>query len=290
GNNLPVLVWIHGGGFMTGTASDLLYQGDQFARGGVIFVSIEYRLNVLGVFDFSTFSGCEDFESNCALSDMIEALKWINHNISAFGGDAGNITIAGESAGGTAVVTLMAVPQVRGLFRRVIAQSALCNCVMTPQMARRNSELFIEGMGWSENDLQKLCTDDSASFLQGVDYVGRKHQYRNPGIFLPGPVIDDLLPLRPLEAIRAGHASGISLIIGTNLNEGTMFVRPEDTNFPDNWEMVQETFTKNGNTKGFAAIKRYYSDERHLARHGSPLVHFATDYAFEMPSIKVAEA
>ena len=107
GEKLPAFVWIYGGGYNIGRASDGLYNGAVFAREGILFVSFQYRLNVLGFYDFTTYPGCEDFESNCGLSDQILALQWIHENIAAFGGDPDRITIAGESAGGASVVNLL---------------------------------------------------------------------------------------------------------------------------------------------------------------------------------------
>jgi para-nitrobenzyl esterase len=95
--------------------------------------------------------------------------------------------------------------------------------------------------------------------LRGLDHLNFEFQNKNPGMFLPGPVIDDILPNRPIDAIAKGDAAGIKLIIGTNLNEGTMFVRPEHTVFPNSWEMIREMFEKNGNVDGYEGIKEYYS-------------------------------
>ena len=114
GEKLPVFVWIHGGGYNTGAASDGIYNGKAFARDGLVFVSFQYRMNVLGFYDFTTFPGCENFDSNCGLSDQILALKWIHENIEFFGGDPNRVTIAGESAGGASVVNMLAVPSVKG--------------------------------------------------------------------------------------------------------------------------------------------------------------------------------
>lgn len=290
GDNLPVFVWIHGGGFMTGSANDTLYSGESFARDGIVYVSLQYRLNVLGFFDFCTYPGCEDFETNRGISDMVTALKWIHENIAAFGGDPNRVTIGGESAGGAAMIMLMAVPSVKGCFQQVIAESGIANCVMTPQMARQNMDLYIEGMGWTEKDLPKLKTIPANELLRGLDRVNAEHQYKNPGMFLPGPVIDDLLPERPIDALRKGCAEGIRLIIGTNLHEGTMFVHPERTGFPNSWGMVKEMFDKNGNAEGYEAIKAHYLRDDFDRDYGTPFVHFATDYAFEMSSVKVADA
>ncbi len=289
GEKLPVFVWIHGGGYMCGSASDTLYHGDTFAQDGVIYVNFQYRLGVFGFYDFSTYEGCEEIESNRGLSDMIMALKWIHENIAAFGGDPENVTIAGESAGGAAVVTLMAVPAVQGYFQKVIAQSALCNCVMTPQMQRKNVDLFLEGMGWDDRNLaEKLKNGDAEEMIKATRYQERVHQYHYPGIFEPGPVIDDLLPRRPLDAIKDGCAKGVKMIIGDNLHEGTMFVHEENTGFPNSWEMVHDMFGQNGHLDGYDAIKAYYDDPAKEEKYGSPFVHFATDYVWEMPSIKAA--
>ena len=284
--DLPVFVYFYGGGYHTGAARDSLYHGNEFVKDGLIYVSFQYRLNVLGFYDFTTYPGCEDFDSNCGLSDQILALKWIKDNIEAFGGDPDRITICGESAGGASVINMLACPDARGLFSQAIVESGLPNCVMTHQASRQNIDLFIEGMGWAENEVANhLLNDDPRTFSKGTDYVTQKHQYKNPGMFLPGPVQDDLLPVRPIDAIRGGSAAGVKLIIGTNLHEGTMFVHPENTAFPNSWEMIAEMFVKNDHADAIPEITEYYQ-----ASGEDRFVRFATDYAFEMPAIKVAMA
>ncbi len=315
GDRLPVYVFIHGGGYNTGAASDPLLEGNFFAKDGVIFVSLQYRLNVLGFYDFTTYPGGEAFDSNCGLSDMILALQWIHENIASFGGDPGNITIGGESAGGGAVLTLMAVPAVKGLFSKVIAESGVPVCLMTKELARRNMDLFLEGMGWTEADIPKLLTIAPEELQKGNSYVAEQHQYRNPGIYLPSPVIDDLLPVHPIEAIASGSAADVSLIIGTNLHEGAMFVRREATNFPNSWSMVAEMFEKNGCTDRLPAMVAWYDPQTaeslpevtvdalkelseppaHIedgirAGDARVFINFATDHAFAFPAVKVADA
>lgn len=315
GTNLPVFVWIYGGGYNTGSASDSLYGGEAFAHDGVIYVSFQYRLNVLGFYDFSTYPGCEGMDTNCGLSDQILALQWVHENIAAFGGDPNRVTIGGESAGGASVVNMLAVPAVKGCFQQAIAESGLPNCVMTHQMQRENMDLFIEGMGWTEADLPKMYTIDPYELLVGEEYMAAHCQEKNPGMFLPGPVQDDLLPVRPIDAIRGGSAAGVKLIIGTNMHEGTMFVHPEGTVFPNSWTMIANMLEKNAhadaipnvvgfyhpsardsfvlfqggpNTAGHGAAPSTPGDYRQIG--GDPFIRFATDYAFEMPGIKVAMA
>ncbi len=311
GENLPVFVYIHGGGYNTGACNVPLYSGRTFAEEGIVYAAFQYRLNVLGFYDFTTYPGCGDFESNCGLSDQILALNWLHENIAAFGGDPGRVTICGESAGGASVVNMLACPGAKGTFQQAIAQSGLPNCVMTHETARENVDLFLEGMGWTEKDLPRLRTDDPFTFQKGNSYVAARHQYKNPGMFLPGPVQDDLLPVRPIDAIRAGSAAGIRLIIGSNAHEGTTFVHPEETGFPNSWAMIADMFEKNGNIAAFPDIIRYYhpdaaaylkqfsekgskfaaetSSDAPVTVVGAPFIDFATDYAFQVPAIKVAE-
>lgn len=314
GENLPVFVYIYGGGYHTGFDSDGMYTGEAFARDGLIYVTFQYRLNVLGFYDFTTYPGCENFDSNCGLSDQLLALGWIHANIAAFGGDPNKVTICGESAGGASVVNMLACPDAKGLFQQAIAQSGLPNCVMTHQTSRENIDLFIEGMGWKPEELaERLLNDDPHTFSKGTEYVAARHQYKNPGMFLPGPVQDDLLPVRPIDAIRGGSAAGVKLIIGTNMHEGTMFVYPENTGFPNSWSMIAEMLEKNHHANAIPEVVGFYhpsasdsftlfqssasetdkfsvtkGDKRQIG--GDPFIRFATDYAFEMPAIKVASA
>lgn len=314
GSQLPVFVWIYGGGYNTGFSADEMYRGDAFVRDGVIFVSFNYRTNVLGFYDFTTYPGCEDFDSNCGLSDQILALNWIHENIEAFGGDPERITIAGESAGGASVINMLACPGVKGTFQQAIIESGLPNCMMTHQTARENIDLFLEGMHWTQADLPRLRKEDPRLFLVGNEYVAAKHQYKNPGMFLPGPVQDDLLPVRPIDAIRGGCAEGIRMIIGTNMHEGTMFVHPDNTGFPNSWSMIVEMLEKNDHIDALPQIVGFYhsgagdtftlfkdqavslssgippltEDSRQMG--GDTFIRFATDYAFEMPAVKVAMA
>ncbi len=136
------------------------------------------------------YPGCEDFDSNCGLSDQILALNWIHDNVEAFGGDPERITIAGESAGGASVTNMLVCPWVKGCFTQAIIESGLPNCVTTHKQARENIDLFLEGMRWTEKDMaQHLKNDDPHLFLLGHEYVQARHQYKPPGTFLPSPVI-----------------------------------------------------------------------------------------------------
>ncbi len=292
GEKMPVLVYVHGGGYNTGSASDPLLSGDSFVKNGIVYVTFQYRLNVWGFYDFTGYPGCENFESSCGISDHIAAMKWIHENIASFGGDPERVTIAGESAGGTSVILMMAIPALRGTFQQVIASSGLPEGVFSHEMNRKHIGLFLEGMGWTEKDLYKLADIDPFAVLKGNDFVSAMHQYRYPGINLPSPVVDDLLPERPIEAIKKGCAKGVRLMIGNNLNEGTFFVRPEGTFFPNSWEMIRTLCKNNGMEETFSQIKEYYEGTSHGMINGvdEAFVNFGTDLAFQVPAIRTAQA
>ena len=134
----PVLVWIHGGAFANGTGAITIYDGSRFARNGVVVVTINYRLGADG------FLFLGDGISNLGTLDQIAALEWVRDNIEAFGGDPHSVTIAGESAGAMSATTLLSLPQTKGLFRRVIAQSGAGHHVLSPATAQRVGQYLAE--------------------------------------------------------------------------------------------------------------------------------------------------
>ncbi|PKV82340.1 carboxylesterase/lipase family protein [Nocardia fluminea] len=223
----PVMVFFHGGGYLIGTSS--MYSGARLAaRGDVIVVSVNYRLGALGYVDFSEFSTPErPFESNLGLRDQVAALEWVRRNIAAFGGDPGNVTIFGESAGAHAVVSLLATPAAEGLFHRAIAQSAPADWTSTPAEARRFARRCLDRLGATPADAATVLSTVSAKELcrAGDRALGRALR-EEPGSFPYAPVADgDFLPEIPLEAIAAGRAHPVPLIIGTNRDEATLFQR-----------------------------------------------------------------
>lgn len=135
--NAPVFVWIHGGALTTGSSSEAMYDGAHLAERGLVVVSINYRLGILGYLAHPELSAESEHgvSGNYGLLDQIEALRWIQRNIAAFGGDASNVTIAGESAGALSVMYLMASPPARGLFHKAVAQSAYM--ITTPELRQR---------------------------------------------------------------------------------------------------------------------------------------------------------
>ncbi|WP_280301572.1 carboxylesterase/lipase family protein [Nocardia neocaledoniensis] len=223
----PVMVFIHGGGYLIGAAS--MYSGARLAaRGDVIVVSVTYRLGALGYVDFSEFSTPErPFESNLGLRDQVAALEWVQRNIAAFGGDPGNVTVFGESAGAHAVVTLLATPAAKGLFHRAIAQSAPADWTAGPDEARRFARACLERLGADPADgAQALRTAKASDLCRAADRALGRALRELPGSFPYSPVVDgDFLPEAPMEVIAAGRAHPVPLIIGTNRDEATLFQR-----------------------------------------------------------------
>ncbi|MFE1591322.1 carboxylesterase/lipase family protein [Nocardia sp. NPDC058705] len=223
----PVMVFFHGGGYLLGTSS--MYSGARLAaRGDVIVVSVNYRLGAFGYVDFSEFSTAErPFDSNLGLRDQVAALEWVRRNIAAFGGDPDNVTIFGESAGAHAVVSLLATPSAAGLFHRAIAQSAPADWTLTPDEARLFARRCLERLGTTAADAATMLSTVPAKELgRAGDRALARALREEPGSYPFAPVADgDFLPDAPLDAIAAGRAHPVPLIIGTNRDEATLFQR-----------------------------------------------------------------
>ncbi len=250
----PVFVYIYGGANVSGEGSDPMYDGSSFARNGIVYVTYNYRLGPLGFYDFSSWD--RSFESNCGVADQIMGLRWVKENIGAFGGDPDNITICGESAGGTAVFDMLTAPSAKGLFNKAIAMSGLADDTVSPRHNRLNMELFIEKMGMEPKDLPKLKSMDPSDMLKAAGWIYAKNNTVYPGIFVPGPVIDDLLPKRPWEAMAGGSASGVDCIFGSCRDEGTLFHLMKM--FPSRWTEVERMCELNDCRDKLPALRALY--------------------------------
>ncbi|MBS7527247.1 carboxylesterase/lipase family protein [Fusibacter paucivorans] len=282
---LPVIVWIYGGAFTVGESSDATYDGSSFAANDVMYVSFNYRLGPLGFYDFSQYDA-ENFDSNCGLSDQIMALKWIKANIEAFGGDPDNITIFGSSAGGASVCHLVAAPETKGLFQKAIAQSAVPDFGLSKTSRKHNADLLLEQLELTPDTIGNLLDMDLTAIIKANTFVHINGFRKYPGMYQPGPVLDDLLPEAPADIIAKGKASDIKLIIGTNRDEGNLFVSQKSV-FPYTWEMVEAMFKATHREADLPRLVDLY------AKTESPeerLNQFNRDRAFSIPSIKIADA
>ena len=282
--NLPVFVWIYGGGYCIGESSDPSYDGTHFAKEEIVYVNFNYRLGVLGFYDFTMYD-C-GFDSNCGLSDQIQVLAWIKENIAAFGGNPNNITIAGESAGASSVINLMTAPRAKGLFHKAIAESPLPGWVFNHTTAKLHTDLFLSKMQLNPHEIPQLETMSIEKMKKAAVFVINKACSYHPGVFLPGPVLDDLLPEFPTSALLKESASNIPLIIGTNKDEGSLFVKKIKSWFPDNWEEVRMMLKCNNCEDKLDDLRALY---RELPKKDQ-MSALACDRAFLIDSIKTSDA
>ena len=215
--NAPVMVWIHGGALTTGASSEPMYDGARLASHGVVVVSINYRLGVLGYLahpQLSAESG-EGVSGNYGLLDQIAALRWVKRNIAAFGGDPGNVTIAGESAGALSVMFLMAAPSARGLVAKGIAQSAYM--ITTPELKEaRFGQESAEAAG--VRVAGALGTDGIAG-LRAMDAAKLIDGAARAGYLSFGTIDGRVLPRQLVEVFDRGEQAPIPLIAGFNSGE-----------------------------------------------------------------------
>ncbi|MCU0311927.1 MAG: carboxylesterase/lipase family protein [Acidimicrobiales bacterium] len=228
----PVLVWIHGGGFTSGTSATAWYDGTRFVqRGDVVVVSVNYRLGALGFLWLGSLGGDLRASGTNGILDQAAALAWVHDNIAAFGGDPGNVTIFGESAGAMSVATLLAVPDARGLFHRAIAQSGAAHNTFDPHRAE---EITAAVLAELEVPLVEDVLDVAPERLVAVEAAVTRALFRQPGriagrtgisLAMPfQPVADGhWLPSEPLLAIEGGAASDIDLMVGSNADEWNLF-------------------------------------------------------------------
>jgi len=210
----PVMVWIHGGGYIIGSSSRPRLNGERLAiYGNVVVVSFNYRLGALG------FLNLPGIPPNLGMQDQIAALKWIQENIHNFGGDPTNITIFGESAGGMSVAILLAIPAARGLFHKAIIESGAANPRdFMPERARKGSEELLSKLHIELGNLDALREVPLKKLLRMQKKIAGTIVDNKESPFWPF-VDGKLIPEQPLEIIRKGKVSKIPLIIGYNDDE-----------------------------------------------------------------------
>jgi len=236
-DKLPVMVWIHGGGFVIGASSQSAYDGEPLAAQGVVVVSINYRLGIFGFFSHPGLSpeSSKGVSGNQGILDMVAALDWVKRNIAAFGGDPGNVTIFGESAGGTAVCLLMVVPQAQGLFQKVISESAAWmfgpfNHLKENWYGRMPAEKFGESHGKDLAALRSKTTAEILKLAGAPDMTGDKADRGESYM----PVVDGVvIPDDPARLFLTGKFAHVPLIAGTNADEGTLMGGPPVHNLAD---------------------------------------------------------
>ena len=286
---LPVLVWIHGGSFMNGSGSVGAYDGTAFARDGVVCVTINYRLAAEG------FLFLDDGTANLGLLDQLAALRWVQENIAAFGGDPARVTVAGESAGSMSVTTLLSMPLSQGLFTRAIAQSGAAAHTLTAAEGRTVAGYLAEALGVPA-DRESIKAVPLDKLVQAAsDLVVEVQTNPDPARWgqltlslLPfAPTVDGaVLPAAPLPALAAGHGSDVPLLIGSNRDEARLFLVA-----PGVIDQVNEPALAAG-----AAAYGLSAQGVDVYRAGRPddspgdiLAAVISDWFFRVPAIRVAE-
>ncbi|MBB5918558.1 para-nitrobenzyl esterase [Nocardia transvalensis] len=218
----PVMVFVHGGGFVSGSTRTPLYDGTAFARDGVVLVTVNYRLGIAGFLDLP------GAPANRGLLDIVAALRWVRENIAAFGGDPGAVTVFGQSAGATLTGALLATPDADGLFQRAIVQSGNGLGAFAPEQAERVARAAAAALGIpctaeAFGDVPDDRLIDVVPRLGGLDLRTATRFDPLAGLSPFSIVLDE----QPAESVAAGAGSRVALIVGTNTQEGNLYLVPQ---------------------------------------------------------------
>ncbi len=287
----PVLVYIHGGGFVSGASSAPGLDGHNFARAGdVVLVSLNHRLNVFGHLSLAESGDARYADAgNVGLLDVIAALQWVKQNIAQFGGDPANVSISGQSGGASKVAVLMAMPQAKGLFHKAIIQSASSLLRMaTPDAAARNTHHLLTQLNLAPNNINALLDVPAATLLQAmpkaVAAAGRVDNYR--------PVVDGrALPTHPFDPVAPALSADVPLMIGSCEDEMTFPYSQAMENFSyDEAQALNriKNFVQVDDTKA-RELMALYKTRRPAATPSDLWVAISTDHQYRRNGIRASE-
>lgn len=284
----PVLVWIHGGGYRNGQGAVPWYNGARFAAGGgIVVVSINYRLGALGFTDLRRFGTMFEASGSHGTLDQIAALGWVRDNIAHFGGDPAKVTIAGESAGAFSVATLLGSPRAAGLFRAAIAQSGAAHHVLAEDKGQLVAETFLGALGAKDIASLQAASVDAVLAAQAATIEalergpGRPSALGDVSAFYP-VAGSSALPQQPLAAIKSGLNRAVPLLAGTNRDETTLWQGAGET--------TDQQLAERTEALGGEALLRCYRASRPAASNRELLVAITTAHMFRVPAIRLAEA
>ncbi len=283
-----VMVWIHGGGYRTGQSSIPWYNGARFAANGdVVVVSINYRLGALGFTDLSHLGPEYALSSVSGILDQIAALRWVQDNVAAFGGDPARVTIAGESAGGFSVSTLLGCESAQGLFQRAIPQSGGAHHTLPEGASKTVTRHFLEALGVSDAvGLSAVPVDE----ILNAQMATIKHFERGAGVMTDlgvavGPFYpahdNELLPRSPLAAIRAGVGADVAVLTGSNADETTLW---------GYGDVDDEKLQRIAAGLSAGELVATYRGTRPHADPAALVIAMTSDHMFRIPAIRLAEA
>lgn len=279
----PVLVWLHGGGFLGGRATEPMFDGTHFTREGIVCITVAYRLGALGFMDVEPLLGSVyQGSATNGLQDIVVALRWIQENIVAFGGDPNRVTLAGQSAGAKLTDLLLGVPAAAPLFHQAISESGGADRVWVRERSFEVAKGFAERWTWETKLPVKAIAEADVSPLMSV----QASFLRDWPVHFPfrGEIDGRFIPRSPLDAIRAGAAKGKRVLIGTNTEESAFFIGPHPAHDPGANDLGNLTVAE------FQSVYQKYDSvypslSRELLR-----IRATTAEEYWMPSMRVAEA
>lgn len=298
---LPVMVFIHGGCFLEGSGTGFLYGADFFVEHGVVFVGVNYRLNVEGFLCL----GIKEAPGNAGLKDQIAALKWIRDNIKAFGGDPDNVTLFGESAGAVSTSYLILSPSAQGLFHKAILQSGSTLAPWATQHDPiRTASTLVKEFGYNTKDPHEiysiLSNKTVSELINAIKYTDIRSLITADTLFVPCvenniPGVEPIVTQYSPDIINSGNYTKVPMIIGFNDNEGIYFaVKNYGTSVTsdiDPIDLLQPDLqfpTENDKNFTVENVRRFYFSNEKENRI-SDIVDFYSDLHFKVPSILESE-
>jgi len=275
----PVLFYIHGGSFAEGAGSDREYEGTNLAlEGDIVVVTVNYRLGVFGFMDFSFL--VEDFTRNCGLFDILEALRWVNANIEAFGGDAGNVTVCGQSAGATCACILPLFEGAKKYMKRIIMMSGVPVLLHTAEEAQKIARRYLEFMDMPDAEALLAASDQAIGSRQKE--FGR---WNGLGAATYAPCVDgESIMEYPIKAALGGKTGGVPALIGTTRDEMSIVLYKSLSKLVDVTDM-RKMGVQSENDDAKRRISKAY--EKYGKR--APAV-MMSDLVFHLPCVWYAEA
>ena len=234
----PILVYVHGGGYNNGSGSSPLYDGTRLCRrGDVVVVTLNHRLNAFGYLYLAELAGSEYADSgNAGQLDLVQALQWVREHAEEFGGDAGNVTVFGQSGGGAKIATLMAMPSALGLFHRAWTMSGQQVTAAGPRAASQRTRVLLDALGMGD-DFDALARLPMARLLEAIR-VRDPSRIEATSLYF-GPVMDShALPRHPFYPDAPPQSVAIPMVIGNTRDETRAFLGNDPANFTLTWETL----------------------------------------------------
>lgn len=280
----PVLVWIHGGGFTTGSGADPYSQGRNFATDGdVVFVSVNYRLGAFGFLYLGDLLG-EAYASsgNCGILDIVAALRWVQENIANFGGDPSRVSVGGVSAGAKCVASLFSVPAAEPLFQQAILQSGAAQAIRSQQTASSVTRQLLKQLGLATTQAHQLLTLPASVILSAQERLGLG--IKNLHLF--GPVLDRATLLYPPTGVMQSTGEKLKkpILLGTTKSEAQIYIDSETELLSMNEEILQQLFGLNSSVVG-----RAFRRACHVQSPREAAIRVLSDYLYILATQRLAD-